>query len=235
MEFYDLHVRTDEIEETVEKASRLELTGIAVAEYSDDFDGFKETRRRLKELQEDTDLDLVVSVAISPDSIKELKDDLSRYRPLSEIVTVLGGDYSINRAACQDSRVDLLAHPEYRRKDSGLDHVAAKAAAENGVAIELNTSNLLNTYGRIRSHILNHMARNITLCEKFDVPLVITSGAMDPWSLRDPRSMAAIGQILGMRLEDAMDSVSEVPGKIIEDNRKKLEGKILYEGVELEA
>ncbi|HEQ78594.1 MAG TPA: hypothetical protein ENI78_03110, partial [Euryarchaeota archaeon] len=60
-----------------------------------------------------------------------------------DIIVVHGGRAEINRSAVSDSRVDVLAHPWLGRRDSGVDAVVAREAADNGVAIELCISYLL--------------------------------------------------------------------------------------------
>lgn len=234
MKFYDLHVSTENLEKTIEVAQALGFSGIGITEKHHNFEAFKNLRKELRELSGKSGLDLVACVEIEADSIKTLKKALAKYRDVAEIIVVAGGDYAINRAAAEDGRVDVLAHPEFKRTDSGIDHIVAKSAAQNGVALELNMGELLMTYRRVRSHILNHMERNVMLCKKFGTPIVITSGARDAWGVRDPRELAALGRMLGLTLEESMRAVSEACEARITTNRKKLAGKILYKGVEVE-
>ena len=49
------------------------------------------------------------------------------------LLIVHGGSETVNRAALENPRVDVLNHPAFD-KSSGLNQVLAKAAAENGVA-----------------------------------------------------------------------------------------------------
>ncbi|MBI4017960.1 MAG: hypothetical protein HY366_03375 [Candidatus Aenigmarchaeota archaeon] len=235
MKFYDLHVRTQNLEKTIETARTLEFSGLGITATHHDFDAFRELRKRLREASQKSGIDLVPCVEIQAESIKTLKRALAKYREVAELVIVAGGDYAINRAAAEDGRVDVLAHPEFKRVDSGIDHIVAKSAAQNGVALELNLGELLATYKRVRAHVLGHMERNIMLAKKFNAPIVITSGAADEWGMRDPRELAALGQMLGLTLEESMRAVSDACVARVESNRRKLAGKIIYKGVEVEA
>ena len=109
----------------------------------------------------------------------------------------------------------MLSHPEYKRSDSGIDHIIARLAAEKNVAIEINFHEILETFRKVRSFVLSHMKLNIELAREFGAQIIITSGARCKWDMRDPRELAAIGQILGMSLEDSMKSVSEIPKRIL--------------------
>ncbi|QQG40260.1 MAG: hypothetical protein HYS81_02530 [Candidatus Aenigmatarchaeota archaeon] len=234
MKFYDLHVHAQDLEKTVEVAATLGFSGLAVVEYHQKFDAFRELRKRLRDASQKSGLELVGAVEIQADSIKTLKRALAKYREIAELVLVSGGDYAINRAAAEDGRVDVIAHPEFKRVDSGIDHVVTQSAAQNGVALELNMGELLTTYKRVRTHVLNHMERNVMLCKEFGTPIVVTSGAKDAWGLRDPRELAALAQILGLTLEESMRAVSDTCEARVQANKKKLAGKILYKGVEVE-
>lgn len=234
MKFYDLHVHTQNLERTVDVATQLGFSGLGIVDYHTNFQRLRELRKRLREVSQASGMDLVACVEIQADSIKTLKRALTKYRETAELVIVSGGDYAINRAAAEDGRVDVLAHPEFKRTDSGIDHVVARNAAQNGVALEINIGELLATFRRVRSHVLNHMSHNVLLCKKFGASVVITSGAKDEWGLRDPRALAALGQLLGLTLEEAVRAVGELCEARVVTNRKKLEGKILYKGVEVE-
>ncbi len=145
---------------------------------------------------------------------------------------VHGGDYEVNRAACENPLVDVLCHPELGRKDSGLDHVCLNAAAENRVAIEINFREILESYKRKRVYILSGMKKNVRLARKYGVKVATASGAVGRYGLRSGRELAAITHILGLELGDAINSVSAVPEEIIRINREKLAGN-RWEGVSI--
>ncbi len=237
MKFYDLHVQSNfsegenSIEELAKFAKNLGYSGIAVCDYFESM----EKLRKLKEIIKSMDIDIEVfpGVEIRTKSVEELKEIIKKVREEVLIVVVSGGNYLINRAACEDSRVDILAHPELGRNDSGLDHICARAAAENNVAIEINFREMLYSFRKPRSHIFAHISRNIKLCTKFNTPLVICSGARSIWDMRGARELVSVANTLGLDLSKAFAAVTSTPQQIIEDNKKKLEGKKITEGVEI--
>lgn len=215
MEFYDLNIHLEnleELDEVIETAKRLGYSGICLIEKYANLDRFKKIRDMTKSVE---GLRIITGIEVEADGVKELKRMLSKAKNFSNLIIISGGEYKINRAASEDSRVSILSHPEYRRSDSGVDHIIARFASENNVAIEINFHEILETFRKVRSYVLNHMRLNIQLAKKFGTHVVINSGARTKWDMRDPRELAAIGQILGMSLEDSMKSVSEIPKNII--------------------
>lgn len=210
MSYYDLHVEVADAENAVKRAKLLGFSGIALMGTPD------------KILLKDDNFDIISAIILKPKSVDELKNDIEKFRNKVEILAVHGGIYEINRSACEDPRVDLLCHPERGRIDSGLDHICAKAAAENGVALEINFSELLNS--RSRPKQIYFMQRNIYLCNKYGTKLITTSGASDIWEMRAPRELASIANVLGLDIGLAIDSVSSIPGEKISINREKLSG-----------
>jgi ribonuclease P/MRP protein subunit RPP1 len=160
----------------------------------------------------------------------DLNSIIPKVRNKFEVVMVHGGDYDINRAACENSAVDVLCHPELGRKDSGLDHICIKSAQENNVAVEINFHEILGSSKKNRTYALSAMKRNVDLCRKYGAPVITTSGAVTKWGLRPGRDLSAILNILGMELGNAIDSTSVIPENIVKQNREKLSGK-RWEGV----
>ena len=124
MKFYDLNVQSkmsggeNTVQELADFAKRLGYSGIVIC---DNFQGLE----KLEELKDEiaslnTDLEVYAGVKIQAKTVSEMKEILTRVRDKVVVVTVAGGDYSINRAACEDPRVDILSHPEFGRFDSGL-------------------------------------------------------------------------------------------------------------------
>ncbi|MBI4162257.1 MAG: hypothetical protein HY513_01120 [Candidatus Aenigmarchaeota archaeon] len=219
--FYDLHVHTaasigeNKLQEMAEMAKRLGLDGIAVVSYFPD----------VTEIKPVEGIDIMNAVMLKPASAGELDKLISKARPNAELIYVHGGNYDINRAACESSAVDMLCHPELGRKDSGIDHIVIKSAAANNVAIELNFREILESHGRNRSNILSSMRTNIMLAGKYEAKIIAVSGAVNIWGMRAGRELAAFLNLMGMDLGESLDAMSNVPKKIIAENREKLLGK----------
>lgn len=152
------------------------------------------------------------TVFLEADDWGELKRKIGENRKDADVLVFRGGDEELNRKATEDSRVDVLLHPEKGRKDSGMNHVIAKEAAKNKVAIGFDFT-MLDTSEKTRSHILRHWSRNLMLCEKYDAPYILTTGAGEKYSLRTPRDLASIIESLGY---SGSEAVSRYPGEILE-------------------
>jgi len=237
MKFYDLHIQSNlsvgesTIEQVIDFAKKLGYSGIAICDNYQDLKKLNELKDEINKIK--TGIEIYLGVNIQAENVRELKDMISKVREKVMIVVVSGGDYSINRAACGDSRVDILSHPEAGRIDSGLDKPCLDLATRNKVAIEINFREILHTYRRPRSYILNHIAKNIKLCNHFRTPMIICSGAQSVWEMRNPRDLISITNVLGMEIGKAFLSMSSVPLDIIRENQKTLEGKKITKGVEI--
>ena len=172
-------------------------------------------------------------VEIKTKSVGELKKILKNVREKFIVVCVHGGDYQINRAACEDSRVDILFHPELERRDNGLDEYCLKKARENEVVIGINFRHILETHRRHRVSILKNISENIRLCHEIGVDMIISSCAKSIWEIRDPRALASFLNVLGMDLGKAIKSSSQILERIVEKNEKILSGIVPVKGVEV--
>jgi len=208
MPWYDLHVEIQKKEEALEMAKRLNYSGIAIVNKKDDevVDG----------------IELISSALIEANNKEELKAKLQSVRSKVTLVLVSGGKYEVNRSACEDSRVDVLCHPYLGRADPGIDHICARAARENNVALEINFSTILNSPNRPKT--LSQIRKMVEICEKYEAPIVITSGAKNPWEMRAARDLAALAATLGVDIAYAIRSLSVYAKNLIEVNRQKLQG-----------
>jgi len=235
--YVDMHVHTrhsigaESVEEIVRFAKDLELDTVCLMVHA-------KTREDLKKLRDDVsganpDINILIGAEVVADNVQVLRNAIASLRPEADIIAVHGGILKINRAAVEDPRVDLLTHPERNRKDPGMDHVMARLAADNKVAIELNFRSFLHSYRKIRSHILTHMRTNVGLCRKYGAPVVISSGAETIWDLRSGRELSSIGHLCGMTVREAIEAVSDVPLALIEHAKQVKDKKFVMPGVEV--
>lgn len=235
MDFYDIYVTSEDIKEKIEMAEMLGFSGIGFAKNygnGNDMDSFIE---EIENKRDETDVDLITCCDVDVESTDMLKKIIGKVRQKVEVVLVRGGDFEINKAAVRDSRVDVLLHPEYKRKDRGLDHKLTNSASKNDVSIGIVLHPLLQTYGKLRSHIFKHIRDNLKLCDKYNVPVTVASGARKRTEMRDPRELASVPECLGSEPKKSVNMVSKTPSKMIQRNRKKLDNKIRKKGVEEES
>ena len=234
--FYDLLVQSNlsggenTIEQLVEFAKKLGYSGIAICDNYQGLDKLNELKNKVSEIK---DLEIYCGVNIIAKDVNEMKEIVNKVREKVDIVVVSGGDYSINRSACDDSRIDILMHPELERPDSGLDEPSLEAATQNNVAIGISFREILYNFRKPRAYILNHISRNLMLCNHFRTPIVICSCAQSIWGMRNPREFVSTLSALGLDIGKAFASVTSIPQAIVEGNKKTLEGEKITEGVEV--
>lgn len=217
--YYDLHINsnhsigTSSVAEIIRQAERLELHTIAITDQLEtkaEFDNL-----RAEAAAASPKIQVLLGVEIKAENAAEMIEKVNKWRDVTDIIVVAGGNVDVNKAACSDGRVNILAHPERKRKDSGLDYVLAAEAAKNGVAIELNFREYLQTYGKLRSHILAHMRTNAMLATHYKAPLIVNSGAQSRWEMRAGRELAALANICGLDREQAVRAVTLTPQDLV--------------------
>jgi len=235
MKFYDLFVQSNlsggenSIEQLAEFAQKLGYVGIAVC---DNYQGLEKLSELKENVSKIKDIEVYSGVNIIAKDVNEMKEIINKVREKVDVLIVSGGDYSINRSACDDSRVDILMHPELERPDSGLDEPSLEAATQNNVAIGISFREILFNFRKPRAYILNHTAKNLMLCNHFRTPIVICSCAQSIWGMRSPREFVALLNSLGLDIGKAFASATSIPQTIVEQNKKTLEGTKISEGVE---
>ncbi len=237
--YYDLHIHTNQssgansAEEMAQAAERFGWSGIAVCDHFESMQKFRQQQNAIREARKFSGTEVFSGTELQPKNQNDLGRLVSKIREQIELIIVHGGDYNINRAACQNPKVDILAHPELGRTDNGLDEFCLAQARENNVAIQINFREILDGYRKPRVFILSHIRENIRLAREMKVPVVACSAAQSIWDIRDPRALASIANVLGMELGDAIKTVSEIPEKIVEANKAKLSGMSPVKGVEI--
>ena len=225
--FYDLNVHSipdgkNTPQEIAALANHFGYSGIAITNHSN-------TESKPSGF-ETNDFEVFRGIEIVSNNPSKLHGTIGKYRNNVDVLIVHGGDESINRAAVENRNVDILAHP-ITPKDSGLNHVLAKSASDNNVAIEFNLDAIFKGRGGRRVHALSYFRKNVEIARKFDVPMILTSNATSCFDLRAPREMMALAGLFGMDKDEAFAAISTVPAGIIARNRPK--SGFVREGVEV--
>lgn len=136
-------------------------------------------------------------------------------------VAVLGSSEEVIRMASEDPRVDLLLHPCDVRHPLGI--AAARAAAQNQVAIGFDLSPLIHLRGHNRARWMEALHHNLELVRKFHIRPVITAGAASHLDLRSPRELMALAGVAGFEPDEAKEAL-RLPGRLLELNRRNWAG-----------
>ncbi|MFH1977709.1 MAG: RNase P subunit p30 family protein [Candidatus Aenigmatarchaeota archaeon] len=223
---YEMHVQDENLYEAIELAKKLGWEGICITtKWKHDL-----TPPKIK--KKGIDVAIGVEIEAKPHEIRKI---LPNIRKSFEIIMVRGGDLEVNREAVENPLVDVLLSPwgprNSLRDDSGFNHIMAKLANKNNVAIEFNFSDLMYSYKKTRIRLLSHISKAAKLVNKYNAPFIISSGARDAWDLKSPSELISLGKTLGLTNNKIKKSISD---KIVKENRKRLSGSWIMPGVELE-
>jgi ribonuclease P/MRP protein subunit RPP1 len=236
MNFYDFHVHSEfsegesTIEEIANRAKLLGYKGICFTTYLDDKNKIKKTKEILSKLSKQIGIEIFIGFEARNTS--EL-DKLIKLRREYDVLLVKGSDLLLNRKAVETKEVDILTHPEYNRRDSGFNHVMAQLATENNVAIEINFREILNSSKNTRANIMHKIKINVEICKKYKVPVIICSGSVTHWQLKDPKVLISMGCLLGLELKEAKKTISEIPENIMNMIKERQDEKWIRPGVKV--
>jgi ribonuclease P/MRP protein subunit RPP1 len=162
-------------------------------------------------------IEVVFGVEIVAADQRAIHSRAASLRNKVDFIAVHGGDEKINRAACEDPNVDMLAHPQGGR--AGIGVAAARAARDNQVAICLDLGPMIRLRGGGRVRWMEAVKRDLDLVRKFDLHLMISTGAAFHLDLRSPREAMALASLLGVERDRALDALA-LPKSILDLNRR---------------
>ena len=226
--FYDFHIRDNR--ELVLEAERLGYNGVAVYKKGENSNNNFNKELISPDVSESS-FKILYGLIIYSRNLMDLKRKIQKFRREADILMVHGGDLKINRAACENHRVDILSNPYSGRRDCGINHISARKAAENNVAIELNLKYLLKTKPKLRYKVLGYYRELLKLFRKYNFPLIITSDAHSNFDMHTPHDIIALTNCFGMDEDEAITALSETPLSIIERNYPK--NKLIIEGARI--
>lgn len=230
--FIDLHIKPppepNGLWEMLELAAKLGFRGLGIVADRSLFNS-------VKGMAPDLDLDLVSRVDLRPKSPRDLTASLGQIRGRFEVIAVDCQSKAVARQAAKDNRVDILCFPTtvQERRKVGFDRQEASLAAGASCSYEINFSDLLEKGPRIASGLTSMIREEVGNARRFDIPLMVSSGAADPLLMRDPRALASILSLFNIGDEMGLDAVSTTPWKLVETNRGKLEPGYVLPGVRM--
>ena len=178
-------------------------------------------------------IDVVSRLDIAPRNPQDLGRTLNRSRLKHEVISVLCLSKGVARQAAKNPRVDLLRFPgnPSQRKNVWLDRQNASAAGEGGCSYEVVARDLLTQDPEKLGYLIKQLRKEVSNAHRYDVPVVLSSGASSVYGMRDPRSLAALMSVAGLGEEESLDFVSVNPLALVERNRDKLSESYVSPGV----
>ena len=224
--FYDLHVRAGP-QKAGEMAKKLGLAGIGITvpwKERESLKGIMQEARAIK------GIDVAVGLELSGKA-HEIQALAKSARRQNELIIVRGGSEEVNRAALETPEVDILVSPALQSGDAGINHILARLGAKNNVAICFDFWEVLQSYKKTRSQILSSYLETARFVRKYKCPFILSAGALSEWDMRAASELMAFGKFLGFQEGQCKAALS---GRIVAENRKRLGGKWVMPGVEVE-
>ncbi len=219
---FDLNVNGSSYETNLKLAMQASYYGwkhISFSYSPDEFDEALSFKKDLKDNLEDF-IDIDYTLSIKSGNSSEIRKIVRKFRNKSSCISVLGGNLKVNRNCLENIQVDVLSKPYFKRYDSGLNHILAREAKDNNVAIELVFNDILKSYLVPRSKILANFRDIYKLHRKYEFPLILSSGAQSIFDIRTVMDFKAVFKQTGLTDLEVKKSF-ETAADILEFNKDR--------------
>lgn len=228
--FFDLNIKGSSLENNVKLAMEASKYGWEHINFSynqNDFQSALDSKQVLKDNIGDA-IDFDYTLEIKSTNINEIRKSVNKFRDKSLCISVVGGDLKVNRSVLENIKIDVLSRPYLKRYDSGINHILAKEAVNNNVAIELCFKDILKTYLAPRAKVISNFRDIYTLYRKFDFPLILSSRAESIFDIKTTQDFISVFKQTGLTDEDIGKSF-ETAESILEFNRNR--NNLIFKGV----
>ncbi len=228
--FFDLNIKGSSLENNVKLARQASEYGWDHINFSYNQNAFQDALKIRDDLSDDLEgiIDFDYTLEIESKNINDIRKAVNRYRKKALCISVIGGDLKVNRNVLENVKVDVLSRPYLKRYDSGMNHILAKEAVYNNVAIEICFKDILRSYLAPRAKILSNLRDIYTLYRKFDFPLVLSSRAESIFDIKTTHDFVSVFKQSGLTGEEISKSFT-TSKEILEFNRNRDE--LIFKGV----
>jgi ribonuclease P/MRP protein subunit RPP1 len=148
-------------------------------------------------------------VIITATQVREVITALRKVPKHDTLVMVNATDPGFVRAIIGLKNVHILRHV-HRAEKYAFDHVAARMAAEQGVAVDFDLRPLIYYRGVPRQKVLQKYMDILTLHHRYGFPLTLSTNASSILDMRGPREMRSLSLLFGMDEETFLGLFSSV-------------------------
>ena len=228
--FFDLNIKGSSFEDNLKLAIEASKYGWKHINFSYSQNDFNDAQKFKNELSDNLDniINFDYTLEIKSTNINEIRKIARKFRNKSSCISVIGGDLKVNRAVLENVQMDVLSRPYLKRFDSGLNHVLAKEAVKNNVAIELCFKDVLKSYLAPRSKVISNFKDVYALYRKFDFPLILSSRAESVFDIRTTHDFIAFFEQTGLKFGEIEKSFLTAKN-ILEFNKNR--DKMIFTGV----
>ena len=228
--FFDLNIKGDSFENNAILARQASEYGWSHVNFSYNQNDYSNALNFKDELIGELSGDIAVdyTLEIKSNNIDEIRRTVNKFRDNSSCISVVGGDLKVNRAVLENIKIDVLSRPYLKRYDAGMNHVLAKEAVKNNVAVELCFKDVLRSYLSHRSKVLSNFKDIYTLYRKYDFPLILSSRAESIFDIKTTYDFVAFFKQTGLSDEEIKRSF-ESSSDILNYNNDR--DNLIFKGV----
>ncbi|MGA2911919.1 MAG: RNase P subunit p30 family protein [Methanoregula sp.] len=140
-------------------------------------------------------------ILIRDTMVKDLISRVRQEKNSKAVISVQAGDNGFNRAVMGVKGVHILRGIQSADK-TAFDHVAAKMAADNCVAVDIDLSPLISGRGIIRQRAIHRYRDILVLERRFEFPITLSSHARSILEMRAVREISGLCSLIDMDTPD---------------------------------
>jgi ribonuclease P/MRP protein subunit RPP1 len=157
-------------------------------------------------------VEILSGIIIQDAPMRDVIARVKRAKDAGTVVSVSARDNGFNRAVICLKGVHVLRGIHAADK-TAFDHVTAKMAADNTIAVDIDLSVLIFTRGVVRQRAIHRYRDILTFERRFEFPVTLSSYAHSYPDLRAVREVTGLCSLIGMDIPDvekALDAVGRV-------------------------
>jgi ribonuclease P/MRP protein subunit RPP1 len=157
-------------------------------------------------------IEIISGILVQDAPMRDVIARVRRAKDAGTVVSVIARDNGYNRAAIGLKGVHILRGIQAADR-MAFDHVTAKMAADNNVAIDIDLSVLIAARGVARQRAIHRYRDVLVLERRFEFPLSLSSHARSYLDLRAVREITGLCSLIGMDIsgvEKALDTVGRL-------------------------
>jgi ribonuclease P/MRP protein subunit RPP1 len=155
------------------------------------------------------DVEVRTGLFIRNAGMKDVIAQVKRAKAPGTVISVKAGDGGFNRAVVGLRGVHILREVHAADKNA-FDHVTAKMAADNRVAIDIDLSVIIAGRGIARQRAIQRYRDVLVLERRFEFPLTVSTYARSVLELRAVREISGLGSLIGMDIPDVERALAGV-------------------------
>ncbi len=166
---------------------------------------------------ESGEVTVLSGIIIAEPAVRSVIPLVKKAQDSGTVISVTARDNAFNRAVLGLKGVRILRgiHAADR---TAFDHVTAKMAADNNIAVDLDLSPLISARGVARQRAIQRYRDILTLERRYAFPVCLSSHARSYLDLRSVREVSGLCSLIGMDLPGVERSL-DAPGRVLSPAR----------------